>query len=88
MCFEAGKPFVYDAYLTKDMVKTGRLNEESLVALVGNASFSTVQLTTDSRENLGPQERLRFTAGFMQALLTRYRVIARHNASILIAPKE
>jgi hypothetical protein len=87
VCFEAGKPFVYDAYFTKAQVKTRRLREADLIALVKNASFSTVQLTVDSQESLGPRERDRFTAGFMEALLARYRIATQGNFSVLMVPK-
>lgn len=89
ICFNAGKPFIYDAYFANSMLKVGRVKEEELIALVQNASFRTVEVDLfPGEKNLVPGDRLRFTAGFMEALMKRYRVAAKMNSSVLLVPNE
>ena len=88
LCFEAGKPFTYDAYFADGLVQTGRVREEELGALVESASFRTVQLYLFGEENLSPGKRPRFTARFMEALMKRYRLEARLSDSVVLVPNE
>jgi len=89
ICFEAGKPFTYDAYFANSMVKVGRVKEEELVALVENASFRTAQVDlAPDEKNLPPGKRLRFTARFVEALMKHYRLEARLSGSAVLVPNE
>ena len=89
LCFEAGKPFLYDPFFTMSMSKVGRVKEDDLVALVENHTFRTVQLNLSSREPaLRPGERPRFTARFMDALLRHYRTEARLSDYVVLIPNE
>lgn len=89
VCFDAGKPFVYDAYFANSMVKVGRVKEEELVALVRDASFQTVEVDLfPGEKNLIPGDRLRFTARFMEELMKRYRLEATLSGSVLLVPNE
>jgi hypothetical protein len=90
LCFDAGKPFTYDAYFAGSQVKAGRLKEDDLIALAANAGFRTVQVQKNSAdgENLAPGKRSRFTARFMEALLKRYRLQERLSRSFVLVPDE
>jgi hypothetical protein len=90
LCFDAGKPFTYDAYFTNRLVRVGRLKEDRLVAMAADAGFSTVQVQRNPADgdNLTPGKRLRFTARFMEALLKRYRLEERLSHSFVLVPDE
>lgn len=89
VCFNAGKPFLYDAYFANSMVRVGRVKEEELIALIQKASFRTVEVDLfPGEKNLVPGDRLRFTAGFMEALMKRYRLEAKLSSSVLLVPDE
>jgi hypothetical protein len=85
LCFEAGKPYTYDAFVMKDMVKLGRVKEDDLVKLLEDGGISTVQLNGGY---VTQGERLRFTASFMKALLNRYRVEKQLSGYVVMVPKE
>jgi hypothetical protein len=88
LCFEAGKPFTYDAHFTFGLVKAGRVKEEELVALVENARFRTVQLFLFGDKNLTPGKQPRFTARFVEALKQHYRPEALLSDSVVLVPNE
>jgi hypothetical protein len=89
LCFEAGKPFTYDAYFANGRVKVGRVKEEELVALAENATFRTVQLNyLFGEKNLTPGERPRFTARFTEALMKHYRLEARLSDWGVLVPNQ
>jgi hypothetical protein len=89
VCFEAGKPFLYDAYFANAMVKAGRLKEEELVALVEKASFRTVELDfpLEQERLMEPHDR-RFTAGFLDALREHYHQEIRLYGWVILVPNE
>lgn len=89
LCFEAGKPFLYDPYFADAERLAGRLREEELLALADHASFRTVQLNLNwGEKGLKPGARFRFTAGFIDALLQRYHVVALQERSVVLAPNQ
>jgi hypothetical protein len=86
LCFEAGKPFLYDPYFAYAELRAGRVGEDKLVALAENARFPSVQLNlTRDEKGLPPGARLLFTARFVDALLKRYRVEAVRDGSVVLA---
>jgi hypothetical protein len=85
LCYEAGKPFIFDPYFTKSMTKVGHLKEQDLIELVQSGRFRTVQL---NGTDLAPEEREHFTAKFMEALLNYYRLENRLDHSLILFPKK
>jgi hypothetical protein len=89
LCFEAGKPFLYDPFFTMSMFKVGRAKEDELVALVDTRTFRTVQLDLNTGNTaLVPGERPRFTARFVDALLRNYRTEMRLSGSVILIPND
>lgn len=85
ICFDAGKPYAYDAYVMFSMVKAGRIEDDGLVALVEDASIQTVQL---DKRNFNRGDVVRFTPNFVKALLHRYRIEKELHDWIVMVPKE
>ncbi len=66
------------------------MSEEDEVAMVQSARFRTVQLNADEPvpDNGKPTDRTRFTPGFMDALVKRYRLEARLGNSVIFVPND
>jgi hypothetical protein len=86
LCYEAGKPEVFDAYVTDQLVKTGKVKEGEILNMLQSHQFSSVQLIADRSDPLAPLARLRFSANFMAALLRNYRVALRTNSYAIFTP--
>ena len=84
VCFEAGKPLLYDPFSVNNRIKLGRLNQDSVVKLIEDRNFETVQLTGS---DLSPEERDHFSAKFMESLIRCYRVEARLSSLLVLVPK-
>lgn len=88
ICFEAGKPFVYDAYYVKDQISIGRVAEARIVAQLEAHYYGAVEIgENEVTITLEPSERLRFTAGVMSALLAHYQIVERSPAYVVLTPK-
>jgi hypothetical protein len=86
LCYEAGKPEVYDAYVTDQLVKTGKVNEGAILNMLTGRQFSSIQLIAERADPIAPVARLRFSANFMAALLRNYRLAMRTNSYAIFVP--
>jgi hypothetical protein len=90
LCFEAGKPLVYDPYAAEVAMLMGRVREDALVDLVTHTRFSAVQLRESAVEenSTEPHEYHWFPAIFMVALRKHYRPEAKLRRSLILLPDE
>jgi hypothetical protein len=86
VCFEAGKPETVDALALDQSIKTGHLDEKRIVDLVAARQFGSIELEIAGTENIRPVARHRFTAGFMQQLLSQYRLGFRDSRHAIFIP--
>src|SRR6266704_97131 len=103
LCYEAGKPFEYEPYSVRDLVRAGRLPEEKVLQLLRTSHFQTVQIglrpdeeslegTADLLASLGsdqkkPYTERRFTPKFMKELLEDYQLSIRTSQMAIFCPK-
>ena len=86
VCFEAGKPYVFDAFNVDQLVKTGTLPESQVLQLLASHQFSGIQISFHSNEPVTAAPRDRFSANFMRQLLTAYRPVLRTFDSVMFLP--
>ena len=84
-CLEAGKPYAFDPYCVYNQVKTGRIPEEQVLAMLRSHQFATIEISL-SAEPLQPVERARFSAAFMHALLENYHPVLTTRSVTVLAP--
>jgi hypothetical protein len=103
LCYEAGKPFEYEPYSVRDLIKGGRLQEEEVLQLLRTNHFQTVEigLRTDEAKlegtdslfvSLGsdqkdPDTERRFTPKFMKELLKDYQLSTRTSQMVIFVPR-
>ena len=88
MCFEAGKPFGYDPYYVKDQMRIGRVPEARIVGDLNARRYAAIEIGEDDAGfSLGEGERLRFSAGVMDAILANYRVGLQSPYFAVLVPK-
>lgn len=89
LCFNAGKPLIYDPFFVFNLLKVGRLQETELVSLVQNQRFRSIQLNLDrNEEGLRPGERGIFSAPFIDAVLRNYRTEVRAGDFVVLVPND
>jgi len=99
LCYEAGKPFEYEPYSVRDLLKTGRLHDDDILQLLRTHHFQTVQIglftdeeklteSVDLRSSLtSTQKERRFTPEFMQELLEDYQLSKRTSQMAIFCPR-
>ncbi len=103
LCYEAGKPFEYEPYSVRDLLRTGRLHEDEILQLLRTNHFQTVQIAlrsdevnlkewVDLRASLGSDQKesdkeRRFTPAFMRELLDDYQLSKRTSDMAIFCPK-
>jgi len=87
LCFEAGKPQEYDAYTVDQLIKTGKVSEASVLRLLDERHFATIQLMNDPSDPIAPAERVRFSQAFMTKMLATYQLAARAGSFAIFTPK-
>ncbi len=103
LCYEAGKPFEYEPYSVRDLLRTGRLHEDEVLQLLRTNHFQTVQIAlrsdeadlkewVDLRASLGSNQKesdkeRRFTPAFMKELLQDYQLSMRTSDMAIFCPK-
>jgi hypothetical protein len=103
MCYEAGKPFEYEPYSVRDLLRTGRLHEDEVLQLLRTHRFQTVQIALrsdeeDLKESVDllaslssdqkqPNTERRFTPNFMKELLRDYQLSMRTSQMAIFCPK-
>jgi hypothetical protein len=81
LCYTAGKPFVYNSFLVNQMVVTGMLPENKVLALLEAGAFSVIQVEQpldlvyfDKLAYIAVISSDRFTENFKRALGKHYRL--------------
>jgi hypothetical protein len=102
LCYEAGKPFDYEAFSVRDQIKTGLISEDEVLQLLRTHHFQTVEidLRTDEQDlnewadlktslasdQADPDKQRRFTPRFMKELLADYQLSKRTSEMALFSP--
>jgi hypothetical protein len=103
LCYEAGKPFEYEPFSVRDLVRTGRLHEDDVLEQLRTHHFQTVQIALRSDEEhleesvdlfaslssaqKEPNKERRFTPNFMKELLEDYQLSKRTTQMAIFCPK-
>jgi hypothetical protein len=82
LCYRAGKPDAFDAFVTTDELETHRLNADTIPELLRRRQFGSVELDTlpeeaDSNTSSPIRRRPRFSAESMDALEQNYNLNMR-----------
>jgi dolichyl-phosphate-mannose-protein mannosyltransferase len=88
VCYEAGKPEVYDPYLVTQLLSTGKLPESDILRLLDERHFAVVQ--TDIVNGVDPlavSGHDRFSPAFMRHLFDNYRMVWRTGHFAAFVPK-
>ena len=88
LCYDAGKPLLYDAFYANSQVKVGRLSEGDVLDYVQSSRFPTVEITIPAEEPLVPMATFRFSEPIMRAILERYRPVVRSSEFALLVPNQ
>jgi hypothetical protein len=89
LCYFAGKPFVFDPYLTSVLVKKRILKETDLTSLLKDKNFSLIQLESWSyyHRNMSIQGEERFSADFLSKLRQYYYIKYQSELGVYLVPK-
>jgi hypothetical protein len=77
LCYEAGKPFLYDSFFVDDHVRLGTLPQAEVLELIETHRFPTIEIELRAGQPLAPAARVWFTEAFMRTLLEHYRQVGR-----------
>ena len=87
LCFDSGKPLVYDPFWTKELILVGRIQEQTVLNALRSHRYSVIQIDLAQLHALLPLERDRFTRRFMETLLSTYREDRRHASRVFLVPR-
>jgi hypothetical protein len=74
VCFEAGKPKVYDVYVAGNLLAAGKLREADILALLDQKKFGAIQLDRPgTNQPITVNSRPRFTPRMMTHIFSNYR---------------
>ena len=88
LCYDAGKPPVFDAFYVHSQVKIGRLSEADVLENVQGSRFPSIEIDVPAGQPLAPVASFRFSEPVMRAVLDRYRPAVRNSQFTLLVPKE
>jgi hypothetical protein len=89
LCYDAGKPLLYDPYFVSSQLLIGRIQEASVLALLDGRRFPTVEIELPAGEPLEPRGRpLWFDTPFMRTLVQNYSPALRTDRFLILAAKE
>lgn len=89
LCFQAGKPLLYEPFFVFNQLKVGRLREEEVVSLVESRTFRSIQMYLDRKEKqLAPGERQIFTAPVVDAISRNYPMEVRAGDYLILLPND
>jgi hypothetical protein len=80
LCYEAGKPLIYDPFSTAERMATGRLDARWIAADLTGRRFSVIQM--------GDEEFTGFPRELVAALNSGYQMERRTSAGVFYVPKE
>jgi hypothetical protein len=86
VCFEAGKPEIYDAFAVDQAIKTGHLDERYVLNLLATRHYSSIVISYNPAEALRPVARQRFSQGFMNQLHQNYHPAYRDSRYAIFVP--
>jgi hypothetical protein len=86
LCYEAGKPKVFDAFNVGELVKTGNVPESTLFQMLERHEFGAIQLDWRRNEPIRPSTRTRFSEAFMRKLFATYKSAIRTSDSLIFTP--
>jgi hypothetical protein len=89
VCYEAGKPEIYDAYLVSQLLWTGKVREAAVLRPVAERRYSIVQ--TNVVSTTGPMDLAghdRFSPAFMKELLANYDMVWHTGNFAAFLPKQ
>ncbi len=86
LCYEAGKPWVWDAFIVDQRVKTGRLAEGPILESLDQHQYGAIEIDFSANEPLRPSQRMRFSEAFMQRLFKDYRPAYRDFRFVIFIP--
>jgi hypothetical protein len=87
LCYDAGKPPLFDAYYAHSQVISRHLNETDVLDYIQTSRFPTIEITIPAGQPLLAEAAQRFTQPEMQAILERYRPAVRTSEFALLIPK-
>jgi hypothetical protein len=88
VCFLAGKPQTYDAYVMQQRLQTGSLGQADLMRFLEQGRFGAIQLVLPQRN--APVEaagRRRFPAAFLGRVRGEWDVAAKTADDVVYAPR-
>ena len=88
LCFDAGKPPLFDAFYARSQVKIGRLKETDLLNTIQTGRFPTIEIEVPADQPLAPVASFRFSKPVMGAILERYRPVLRGSRLTLMVPRD
>ncbi len=88
LCYEAGKPHIYDAFFVSDQIKIGRIQEAEIAGMIQDGFFPTIQIEIAPGETLGPGARVRFSERLMRDILQYYRPALSGDEFVILVRKE
>ncbi len=88
LCYDAGKPPLFDAFYAHSQEKIGRLREADILENIQSSRFPTIELETPAGQPLVPVASFRFSEPVMRAILDRYRPAVRSSQFTLLVPRE
>jgi hypothetical protein len=88
LCFEAGKPPLFDAFYVRSQVKIDRLKEIDLLNTIQTGRFPTVEIEIPADQTLAPVASFRFSKPVMGAILARYRPVLRTSRLTLLVSRD
>jgi hypothetical protein len=87
LCFDAGKPLVYDPYYVREQVKIGRLKDNELAAGIEQQRYSTIQFDKFFDLPAESNGRLYFSDALLRVIQRNYAVGLRTSSYVLLVPK-
>jgi hypothetical protein len=88
LCYDAGKPPVFDAFYVNSQLKIGRLRESDVLSYLHGNQLPTIELDIPGDQPLAPVASFRFSQPVMRAILDRYRPALRGPQLTLLVPKD
>jgi hypothetical protein len=86
LCYDAGKPPLFDAFYVHSQEKIGRLREADILENIQSSRFSSIEIDIPADQPLAPVASFRFSAPVMRAILDRYRPAVRNSQFTLLVP--
>lgn len=87
MCFEAGKPLVYDMFNGNELFATGRQSETAFLDSLKRGHFAAIQLNGPPGEFQQASPRERMSRLFMETLLENYQLGASPEGVSIFTPR-